>query len=93
VVNVARAGEGFGAGADAGDVAGVVVSAAAGGAEVALAAAVSPAVGRLGDGLTEGEPGGCEAPPSAGPAEVHPATDSNNSRLTAMAPNLVILAV
>ena len=93
MVNVAQAGEGFGAGADAGDVAGVVVSAAAGAAEVALAAAVSPAVGRLGDGLTEGEPGGCEAPPSAGPAEVHPATDSSNNKLTPMAPNLVIRAV
>ena len=93
VVKVAKAGEGFGAGADAGDVAGVVVSAAAGAAEVALAAAVSPAVGPLGDWLDEGDPGGCEASPSAGPPELHPAPDSSNSKLTPMAPNLVISAV
>jgi hypothetical protein len=93
VVNVSKASEGFGAGADARDVAGVIVSAAAGAAEVALAAAVSPAVERLGDWLTVGEPGGCEAPPSAGPAEVHPATDSSNNKMTPTAPNLVIPAV
>jgi hypothetical protein len=93
VVKVAKAGEGFGAGADAGDVAGVVVSAGAAAAEEALAAAVSPAVGRLGDWLTEGEPGGCEASPSAGPPELHPAADSSNSKLTPMAPILVIRAV
>ena len=93
VVKVAKAGEGFGAGADAGDVAGVVVSAAAGAAEVVLAAAVSPAVRPLGDWLAEGEPGGCEASPSAGPLELHPAPDSSNSKLTPMAPNLVIRAV
>ncbi|MFJ5693830.1 hypothetical protein ACIP9X_08240 [Arthrobacter sp. NPDC093125] len=92
-MNVAKPAEGFGAGSDAGDVAGVVVSAGAGAAEEALAAAVSPAVGRLGDWLTEGEPGGCEAPPSAGPPELHPAADSSNSKPTPMAPNLVIRAV
>ena len=98
MVKVARAAEGFGAGTDAGDVAGVVVSAGAGAAEEAPAAAVSPAVARLGGWLAEGEPddceaGGCEAPPSSGPPELHPASDSSNSKLTPTAPKLVTAAV